>query len=56
MLYILDSVCKCDVDTLNCENNDLKETDIYIRDESFIVKTANFKNNGIKVLRNVTNF
>uniref|UniRef100_A0AC34GR30 LRRCT domain-containing protein n=1 Tax=Panagrolaimus sp. ES5 TaxID=591445 RepID=A0AC34GR30_9BILA len=47
-----DSVCKCDVDTLNCENNDLKETDIYIRDESFIVKTANFKNNGIKVLRN----
>uniref|UniRef100_A0A914YQ39 Uncharacterized protein n=1 Tax=Panagrolaimus superbus TaxID=310955 RepID=A0A914YQ39_9BILA len=46
-----DSVCKCEVDILNCEDSELTETDIYVRDDSFKIKTANFKKNGIKILR-----
>uniref|UniRef100_A0A914QP42 LRRCT domain-containing protein n=1 Tax=Panagrolaimus davidi TaxID=227884 RepID=A0A914QP42_9BILA len=47
-----DSLCKCDVvDTLNCENQDLTETDVFVRhDGSFTAKYVNFKNNDIKKL------
>jgi Leucine-rich repeat (LRR) protein len=46
-----DSLCKCEGDTLNCENQDLTETDVFVRhDGSFTAKYVNFKNNDIKKL------
>uniref|UniRef100_A0A914PFY9 LRRCT domain-containing protein n=1 Tax=Panagrolaimus davidi TaxID=227884 RepID=A0A914PFY9_9BILA len=43
--------CKCHESILNCDSNGVQNLNIHVIEEDFTVKIANFKYNGIKVVR-----